>query len=383
MDRDDALRPRFWFTPDRSLTDSGFGGELIVARTRLFFAVAVLFVPVVGVASQNRTAVDVIGLIGTSLLVVIAALVWMVVQRGWVRAWLPFATSLFDVSLISAISVGYIIAQRGDVAVNSRVTYPAYFLALAATCLRYDVRICIVTGAAAIVQYAAIVFVGMHRFPASPALIASYYGRLDWGDQIGRVILLTVATALTATIVDRGRRLRLMSTHDALTGLYNRGYFDERLSEELLRARRYHRPLSIALLDLDHFKSVNDKYGHAAGDAALRRFSDLLYESFRRTDIVARYGGEEFAVALPETDAPEALLKLEQLRQLVETTPLLNGDVAGELHLTFSAGVVHYPGDGDATTELVHLADAHLLRAKREGRNRVTGSRRAVTAEEA
>ena len=378
MDRDDALRPRFWFTPDRSLTDSGFGGELIVARTRLFFAIAVLFIPLVGVASTDRSSVDVIGLIGTSLLVVVAALVWVVVQRGWTRAWLPFATSMFDVSLISAISVGYLIAQRGDVAVNSRVTYPAYFLALAATCLRYDVRICVITGVTAIVQYVAIVLVGIQRFPAAPASIASYYGRLDWGDQIGRVILLSVATALTATIVDRGRRLRLMSTHDTLTGLYNRGYFDERLNEELLRARRYKRPIAIALLDLDHFKAVNDKYGHAAGDAVLRRFADLLYASFRRTDIVARYGGEEFAVALPETDAPEARFKLEQLRRIVESTPLL-GDDERDVHLTFSAGVVHYPGDGEEPVPLVHLADTHLLRAKREGRNRITGSGKAST----
>ena len=376
MDRDDALRPRFWLAPDRSLTDSGFGGELIVARTRLLFAAVVFVVPLIGLVRARSDPVNLIGLGGTLVLVLGALAVWNLVGRGWMKPWLPFATSLFDVTLISAVSAGFLFVQRGDVAVNSRVTYPAYFLALAATCLRYDVRICIVTGIAAMVQYATIAVVGAAHFPTDLAGVQSFYGPLEWGDQIGRLILLAAATALTATIVDRGRRLRLLSTHDALTGLYNRAYFDERVAEELLRARRYQRPLAIAVLDLDHFKAVNDKFGHASGDIVLQRFADLLRESFRRTDIVSRYGGEEFAVALPETEATESETKLEQLRQLVESTAVRVGD-GTEVRLTFSAGVVHYPDDGDAPHDLVRLGDSHLLSAKREGRNRVVGSGRA------
>lgn len=374
MDRDDAFRSQPWHALDPALVESGFGGELIVARTRLALALVVLLIPVVGVTRPDADVIDSIALGGTLLLAVVATVVWMVVRTGWTRPWVPFATSAFDVTLISALAIGYVLADRGDAALNSRVTYPAYFIAIAATCLRYDMRVCVATGVVAIVQYCAIILLGASRFPdVSPDLVA-YYGRLDWAEQFGRVVLLVTATALATIIVERGRRLRLLSTHDALTGVYNRAYFDERVAEELLRARRYKRPFAIAILDLDRFKAVNDKFGHAAGDEALQQFAALLRDSFRRTDIVARYGGDEFAIALPETDTEESERKLEALRRRVAETEVVVGDPPRGITLTFSAGVVHYPGDGDVSDDLVHMSDRNLLEAKRIGRNRVVGS---------
>jgi diguanylate cyclase (GGDEF)-like protein len=193
---------------------------------------------------------------------------------------------------------------------------------------------------------------------------------IAWGDHAGRLLFLAAATALSVVIVDRARRLRLVSTQDGLTGLYNRAYFDERVAEELLRARRYNRPLAIAVIDLDNFKDVNDRYGHAAGDECLKRFAQILTRSFRRTDIVARYGGEEFAIAMPETDAAESEGKLEQIRSLVESTPMGLSDGTA-IRLTFSAGIAQHPDDGEATLELVKLGDDNLLSAKRTGRNKV------------
>lgn len=363
-----------WLTPDPALTDSGLEGELLVARTRLLLAIGVFFIPVVGATHAERDLVDFIALFGSGTMVVLALAVWSYVRKGGAHPLLPFSTSLFDVSVISAISVGYLLADRADAALNSRLTFPAYFLALAATCLRYDVRICLVTGFAAVAQYAFIALVGASRYAMVPTTLPSYAGPLDWTEQVGRLFLLVVGTALAVAIVDRVRRLRLLSTHDALTGLYNRAYFDERVAEELLRARRYKRALAIGVLDLDYFKEVNDRHGHAAGDEVLRRFAEILRSSFRRTDIVARYGGEEFAIALPETDPAEAEAKLEQIRRTVADTPVSVGEPRIALRLTFSAGMAHYPNDGDKPSDLVRQGDENLLSAKREGRNRVVGS---------
>ncbi len=379
----DAARLPSWLAPDPSLTDSGLEGELLVARTRLMLAVGVFFaMGVVGATREERDLVDFIALFGAGTLVILALAVWSYVRNGGAHPWLPFTTSVLDVTLISAILVGYVVVGRGDVALNSRVTFPAYFLALAATCLRYDVRICMVTGAMAMFEYALIVVVGVRFLPRIPADVPAFYGTVIWTEQVGRMLLLMAGTLLSVAIVDRVRRLRLLSTHDALTGLYNRAYFDERVAEELLRARRYNRPMTIGVLDLDYFKGVNDQFGHEAGDEALRRFADILRDSFRRTDIVARYGGEEFAIALPETDATESWAKFDQIRRYVETTPVVVGDDATEVHLTFSAGVAHYPDDGDATPDLVRRSDANLLSAKREGRNRVRASTAMVARSE-
>jgi diguanylate cyclase (GGDEF)-like protein len=163
----------------------------------------------------------------------------------------------------------------------------------------------------------------------------------------------------------------VLSTHDSLTGLCNRAYFEERLEQELLRARRYGRPLALAIVDIDHFKAVNDRYGHLSGDVVLRTFSGLLRDSVRRTDVVARYGGEEFAVLLPETTGEEAQAKLDSMRRDISARAIHLPRVDEGIKLSFSAGVAHLPADGDRAEELITRADARLLAAKQTGRNRV------------
>lgn len=352
----------------------GRSGELLVAQIRFGLALVIALVPAVSYLQPDGNVADLVAIGGTGLLALVALVVLLVVRAGYSRPWLPFATSLFDVTIISAVAVGFILIDRGDIAANSRVTYPGYFLALLATCLRFDIRVCSVAGVTAIVQYTLIVVGAAANWPDVSPDSALYNGTLDVGEQIGRIVLLVAGTLMTIGIVDRGREMRLLSTHDALTGLYNRSYWDERVSEELLRARRYGRPLTIAMIDLDFFKSINDRFGHAAGDAALKMFARVLRDSLRRTDIIGRYGGEEFAVAFPETDPAETENKIDQVRAEVEATPLrVDGR---EIKITFSAGVVHYPEDGDDVPTLARCGDDLLLRAKREGRNRVIGSSR-------
>jgi two-component system cell cycle response regulator len=164
-------------------------------------------------------------------------------------------------------------------------------------------------------------------------------------------------------------RALLVAVTDPLTGLYNRGYFQEALTVEWRRAQRYKRPLTLVLLDLDHFKQVNDTLGHSAGDEALREVSKRLRQTARSTDIVARHGGEEFAMLLPETDLERGLIAAERFRAAVEGTTV-HGARGGSRSLTISLGVGCYPDHATSISELMELTDAALYTAKRTGRNR-------------
>lgn len=157
---------------------------------------------------------------------------------------------------------------------------------------------------------------------------------------------------------------------DGLTGVHNKRYFLEYMERELIRAAHHNRPLTLAMLDIDHFKSINDDLGHLAGDFALRELAKGVKETIRKEDLLARYGGEEFAVVMPETELEKGAEAAERIRQRVE-----QGSHHYEDHpfkLTVSLGIVTTVGDEAMTvTELVRLADEKLYEAKRSGRNRV------------
>ncbi len=165
--------------------------------------------------------------------------------------------------------------------------------------------------------------------------------------------------------------LQDMATRDPLTGLYNHGFLQERLEQEINRAARSGSRLALAMLDLDRFKQVNDTFGHQVGDEVLRRLAHILRESLRSSDVAARYGGEEIAVILPETDADGAAAVLERVRQLLESAAV---DVPGGQKLTgitLSAGVAVYPDAATDRHALIRAADDALYAAKAAGRNRI------------
>jgi diguanylate cyclase (GGDEF)-like protein/PAS domain S-box-containing protein len=168
----------------------------------------------------------------------------------------------------------------------------------------------------------------------------------------------------------RAEKAEELANHDDLTNLYNRRAFAAFLNEELARMRRYQRPLSLLMLDIDHFKRINDTCGHQAGDAILKGLSDLLAEQARAVDRVCRYGGEEFAVILPETDAAVAVRIAERLRVEVERKTI---DIGGSkrIGITVSIGVATYPQQADSLDGVVKAADLALYAAKQAGRNRV------------
>ncbi len=169
---------------------------------------------------------------------------------------------------------------------------------------------------------------------------------------------------------DTLEQLRLLATCDQLTGLLNRREFDRILAEEAERCRRFDRPLALLLIDLDHFKDINDAHGHPAGDAVLQALARRLKEELRTVDRLTRYGGEEFAVILVETPPTAALETAQRLRAAVQRAPFAL-PVGPALALTISAGVAVIPVHASDAPSLVRAADQALYAAKRAGRNRV------------
>lgn len=164
--------------------------------------------------------------------------------------------------------------------------------------------------------------------------------------------------------------LRRQSIRDPLTGLYNRRYLEESLNRELARSARRALPLSVLMLDVDHFKRFNDSHGHTGGDALLSAVGHLLATTLRSEDIACRYGGEEFTLILPEAGRDDAPQRGEQIRDAIARLSVSNGNLMLP-PITASIGIATYPGDGDSGTDLLRKADAALYRAKRNGRNRV------------
>ena len=167
------------------------------------------------------------------------------------------------------------------------------------------------------------------------------------------------------------RSVGLLALTDGLTGLFNRRYMNIRLEEEINRSQRYGKRFSVILVDIDHFKRINDTWGHATGDLVLQEVSRKLVENVRETEMVFRYGGEEFVVLLPETSLLQATQVAQRLRGAVEQHHFHTVNGSTVLHVTLSAGVAEYPAHGSDRTTLLAAADQALYIAKQQGRNRV------------
>ncbi|MHB9111663.1 MAG: HD-GYP domain-containing protein [Thermoleophilia bacterium] len=182
-----------------------------------------------------------------------------------------------------------------------------------------------------------------------------------------------------AELEEHHKKVKEMANTDGLTGLNNHGHFQQYLHHEVDRARRYERPLSLIMIDLDFFKQINDKFGHQKGDAVLRHVGRILREECRDVDYVARYGGEEFVVVMPETTAPSAIEAASRLRERIES--LYQEVNLPERQTGASFGVADFPDCAADNTSLVAAADGALLFAKRQGRNRVAYFRDLSEAE--
>jgi diguanylate cyclase (GGDEF)-like protein len=162
--------------------------------------------------------------------------------------------------------------------------------------------------------------------------------------------------------------LQTLSVTDALTGIANRRHWDWRLAEEIARAQRYRYPVAVLMVDIDHFKRVNDTHGHQVGDEVLRQVAERLRSTLRRTDFLARYGGEEFGIIAPQTALEAAKVLAERLRRAIAREPIqVNNELS--IPLTISVGVAVFPDHAQNESDLVAAADAALYRAKQDGRN--------------
>jgi len=180
---------------------------------------------------------------------------------------------------------------------------------------------------------------------------------------------------LQKELLETNKRLELLSITDGLTKLHNHRYFQDELARAFEESQRYQRPLSLAMIDIDFFKKINDTHGHAVGDDVLKRSAALYRNSVRSTDLVARYGGEEFAVMMPETTLQDAIAFAEKIRHLIEESPL--DTQAGPVPTTVSIGVASVPHSRiHSAKELIVAADKALYRAKRGGRNQVQAEKR-------
>ena len=187
----------------------------------------------------------------------------------------------------------------------------------------------------------------------------------------------------TASDIMRISLLEHESLTDSLTGLFNRRFMDQRLLEEVAAARRYDRPLAVLLLDLDHFKHINDKYGHPTGDQVLIAAGALVAAQLRGSDVLARYGGEEFVVIASNTPLDRAKELAERLRRCIESHNF--GEYRGkatipDVHLTVSIGVACLSDRIDSTEQLLKISDRNLYQAKDNGRNQIVADAGVILA---
>jgi len=365
---------RFWDSPEQFLLDAGREGELLIARVRVLLNLLLLLVPTANMlwAAPDERRQHAVGWIVTALAFVLSLGLWWVVSRDIRKSWVPLVSSIFDVTVVTAAQISFAFVAEPQVVVNSKITFDCYFLALAGTCLRYDKRIAVVAGAVCMLQYAATVgWVATHFSLNTPAGMM-IYGRFQWSDQISRLILLAVATTLNVYIVSGIQYQKKLSNADALTGVFNRRFFDDYLRNEVARATRQHAALAVAMIDVDHFKEFNDRFGHAAGDRALCQVARALETAIRQSDLIARYGGEEFVLILRESSAADAMDRVEYIRRVIAAERMQVADGTSR-YITVSIGVASWPSDGVTPAELLAEADRRLFDAKKAGRNMVIG----------
>ncbi|MFY2763553.1 GGDEF domain-containing protein [Arenimonas sp. MALMAid1274] len=359
-----SLRER----PDEILLEVGAGGELLVARLRLGVASLLILLPLLNMLAGGTRLESAAGFVGAGLVLLLSTLWLRLALRRRRYRWLPLVSASFDVSMVSLVLLLLGLVDSPAAALNSAVVWCCYPLAVFATALRHDVRVTLFAGSLALAQ-TGLLWLGMAMFHSGP-MVSAMYGTVSTSTQLQRFVLLLSVTLVTAIVVFRAQRLTQLSGTDGLTGLPNRSYLNTRVPPLVAEAREGGHTLSLALIDLDHFRHINAELGHLAGDRALRHAVKVLRRELGREEPLIRVGGEEFVLLL-HLPIGAAWERLEVLRRKLEAEPFVPEPGFEPRKLTFSAGVASCPLDANDLSGLMKRADQRLGKAKADGRNRV------------
>jgi two-component system cell cycle response regulator len=354
--------------PDEIMLELGAGGELLVARIRALLSAICLLLPLANAFGGARISETIIGL-AAAVFINIAAQLWLALARTPRRhVWLPYATATYDITTTTGVLALLALGDR-VAGLNSLVVWAFYPISIVMTALRNDGRLTLFVTSLAILQYAVLV-AAILGSSTLEQLVSIDYGSASLATQVERMVLLLLIGLLTTTIVYRIQRLVELSGRDGLTGLPNRMWLLQQTPRLFDAARGQGASLSLALVDLDHFRRINDEFGARDGDRALRQTSALMAEALAGGEHLARIGGQEFVMLL-QCPIGSAWERIDRLRRTVAERPLLPGVGGDPLRLTFSAGLVAWPQDGADLSSLLRSADRRLQLAKRDGCNRV------------
>lgn len=358
----------FLRAPDSLMLEIGAGGELVVARIRLWLVLMLWLIALGAVfVNPDRWTETRAGTL-TSVLVGLTSVLALILARRVGRyPWLPWFTVTGDVT-VTTFGLTLLLLASGPEGIHRHVAWVCYLVSIVLTALRNDSRLSLYSGLLALAQYLALAAYTISHYPTE--LLHNASNVISWATVTQRAIILIIFTLITTTIVERMRRLVRLAGTDSLTGLPNRNWFFNTLPKQIARATQQNQTLSISIIDLDHFKAVNDEIGHLAGDQALQHVVHTVQSRLNRHEWMARLGGEEFVIVF-NTPAPQAAQKLDQLRQAVANSTFLPHPNQPARPLTFSAGLATAPHDGMTVSDLLSHADERLYKAKEHGRNRI------------
>lgn len=353
--------------PDDIMLEIGAGGELLIAYIRVGFTAFLLLIPIVSYLLGDAAYESMAGFTGVTIGLLLS-FYWLALSKREKRPdWLTFATSASDISCVSLVL--FILAYYNPSAgTNSVLAWCVYFLCLLSTAMRNDVRVTLFAGGLACIQFSLIVFYVL--VIRSNEIYSVEYGTAQLSNSMQRIILLFIFTLSTALIVFRMQNLVKISGTDGLTGLPNRMYLNRRVPQLIQQATTEKQHLSFALIDLDHFKKINDDLGHQAGDAALCHVVNIMQGILKTDEMLMRIGGEEF-LYISKYSEQETLKRLELIRQTVAESHYNPGNGQAYRPITLSAGMASFPEDANDMSGLLRCADLRLSKAKANGRNQI------------
>jgi diguanylate cyclase (GGDEF)-like protein len=310
-------------------------------------------------------------LVAAALAAVFSASEVEVQRRSRGVALLPLIAGLVYGAAVSSVFAAVLWAAVPGIWTRHAIVFLTFPLLVLATGQRGDPRLCVATGLFCSLGFVSVVAFAPMLAADDAKKAAALALQLDATNVGIQLLILLCATAFGTASATRERTLRRFAHCDPLTGLIRAETFERCLEREARRSVRADLPLSIALIDLDRFRLLNETHGHAFGDAILRWVADLLRESVRTTDLVARLPGERFCVAFLDSEHPALVGRLEALRREVAEVQIQRTGLAEPVRLTLSAGLARFPREGTHVEEVMAIALERLHSAKRAGRDRV------------